>query len=183
MRSTIAERGYGTGPCDGLDPDCQGSCPGKARRTPEGAAMCPSRRGSPDLSETPLGILAPSFTASSQTPRYLERFREEFTRKKIVPPSVGKVYQISCGKGRKGSNLLLTNQSLNFLYVFLKPALRLHLRPHSVTGPTHRSVTPHSEPLRYFLQRHITQLPLAGASSVHDMIERCGKLNAKRTRH
>jgi hypothetical protein len=57
--------------------------------------MCPSRRGSPDLSETPLGILAPSFTDPSQTPRYLERLREEFTRKKIVPPSVGNVYQIS----------------------------------------------------------------------------------------
>jgi len=32
---------------------------------------------------------------SVETLRYLERLREEFTRKKIVPPSVGKVYQIS----------------------------------------------------------------------------------------
>ena len=30
-----------------------------------------------------------------ETLRYIERVREEFTRKKIVPPSVGKVYQIS----------------------------------------------------------------------------------------
>ena len=32
---------------------------------------------------------------SAETMRYLERLREEFTRKKIAPPSVGKVYQIS----------------------------------------------------------------------------------------
>ena len=32
---------------------------------------------------------------SAETLRYLERLREEFTRKKIVPPLVGKVYQIS----------------------------------------------------------------------------------------
>jgi YgiT-type zinc finger domain-containing protein len=32
---------------------------------------------------------------SAETLRYLERLREEFTRKKIVPPSVGKVYEIS----------------------------------------------------------------------------------------
>jgi len=32
---------------------------------------------------------------SAETLRYIERVREEFTRKKITPPSVGKVYQIS----------------------------------------------------------------------------------------
>ncbi len=32
---------------------------------------------------------------SPETLRYIEQLREEFTRKKIVPPSVGKVYQIS----------------------------------------------------------------------------------------
>jgi YgiT-type zinc finger domain-containing protein len=32
---------------------------------------------------------------SAETLRYLERLRDEFTRKKIVPPSVGKVYEIS----------------------------------------------------------------------------------------
>jgi YgiT-type zinc finger domain-containing protein len=32
---------------------------------------------------------------SAETLRYLERLREEFMRKKIVPPSVGKVYEIS----------------------------------------------------------------------------------------
>jgi hypothetical protein len=32
---------------------------------------------------------------STETLRYLERLREEFTRKEIVPVSVGKVYQIS----------------------------------------------------------------------------------------
>jgi YgiT-type zinc finger domain-containing protein len=32
---------------------------------------------------------------SAETLRYLEHLKEEFTRKKIVPPSVGKVYQIS----------------------------------------------------------------------------------------
>lgn len=32
---------------------------------------------------------------STETLRYLERLREEFTRKEIVPLSVGKVYQIS----------------------------------------------------------------------------------------
>ena len=32
---------------------------------------------------------------SVDTLRYLEQLREEFTRKEIVPPSVGKVYQIS----------------------------------------------------------------------------------------
>jgi len=32
---------------------------------------------------------------SAETLRYLERLKEEFSRKEIVPPSVGKVYQIS----------------------------------------------------------------------------------------
>jgi YgiT-type zinc finger domain-containing protein len=31
---------------------------------------------------------------SAETLRHLERLREEFMRKKIVPPSVGKVYEI-----------------------------------------------------------------------------------------
>ena len=32
---------------------------------------------------------------TSDTMRYLERLRDEFTRKEIVPPLVGKVYEIS----------------------------------------------------------------------------------------
>ena len=32
---------------------------------------------------------------SVDTLRYLQRLREEFARKEIVPPSVGKVYEIS----------------------------------------------------------------------------------------
>ena len=32
---------------------------------------------------------------SPETMRHLERLREEFARKKIIPPSVGKVYEIS----------------------------------------------------------------------------------------
>ena len=32
---------------------------------------------------------------SSDTLRYLERLRDDFARKEIVPPSVGKVYEIS----------------------------------------------------------------------------------------
>ncbi len=32
---------------------------------------------------------------SAETLRYLERLKEEFSRKEIVPPSVGKVYHIS----------------------------------------------------------------------------------------
>ena len=32
---------------------------------------------------------------SVETLRHLERLREEFARKEIVPPSVGKVYEIS----------------------------------------------------------------------------------------
>ena len=31
---------------------------------------------------------------SAETLRYLERLKEEFTRQEIVPPTVGKVYQI-----------------------------------------------------------------------------------------
>ena len=32
---------------------------------------------------------------SADTMRYLERLRDEFTRKEIAPPPVGKVYEIS----------------------------------------------------------------------------------------
>jgi YgiT-type zinc finger domain-containing protein len=32
---------------------------------------------------------------TSDTMRYLERLRDEFTRKEIAPPLVGKVYEIS----------------------------------------------------------------------------------------
>jgi YgiT-type zinc finger domain-containing protein len=32
---------------------------------------------------------------SAETLRYFERLKEEFTRQEIVPPTVGKVYQIS----------------------------------------------------------------------------------------
>ena len=32
---------------------------------------------------------------SAETLRYLDRLRDEFAGKKIVPPSVGKVYEIS----------------------------------------------------------------------------------------